>query len=127
MPHQRFAFHRPHGLLAPLLSLFGARVPQNCYVEVGHESVEIRMGPLFRQRVALAEISDVYRRSWPLWLGLGWRTDLRGTIGLISNRAGVVEIGLRQPIRAWIAPWPIKVRRIAVSVADPDGLIAALS
>ena len=58
---------------------------------------------------------------------VGWRTDLRGTIGLISNRAGVVEIGLRQPIRAWIAPWPIKVRRIAVSVADPDGLIAALS
>ena len=39
----------------------------------------------------------------------------------------LVSIQLRSPTRAWVVGYPVRLREVVVSTADPDALIAALS
>ena len=113
------------GIFRPLLLLFGAtRV--NGYVDVGekNEVVEFRMG-LYRSRVPRAEIRGARLRRWRPWEGIGWRTDLEGAVLLVSSGRELVEVSFERPLRGWISLGK-HYDRIAVSVEDPDGLIAAL-
>ncbi|MGH8631449.1 MAG: hypothetical protein ACREU7_11895, partial [Burkholderiales bacterium] len=74
--------------------------------------------------VPRSEIAGAARRNWPVWYGIGWRSDLRGVIGLTGSFQNVVEVRLKNRVRAW-GVFPCD--RIAVSLEDPDAFIAAVS
>lgn len=103
--------------------LIGGATHNNSYVEVTDGEVSFKYGLLFRRTVPKSEIVDVYTRHWPWWYGIGWRSDLRGVIGLVGSYENVVEVQLASRSRAW-GVFPCD--RIAVSVEDPAGFIAAL-
>ena len=111
------------GIFAPLLLLFGA-TRGTSYVEVRGKVVEFRMG-LYRKRVPRAEIRGARLRRWRPWEGIGWRTDREGAVLLVSAGRELVEVSFERPLRGWISLGK-RYDRIAVSVEDPDGLIAAL-
>ncbi len=106
----------------PLLWPFGAAEPSS-FVEVDEKRVRFKFGYLFDRSVLREEIERAYRRDWPIWMGVGWRSNLRGVIGLIGSTRGVAEIQLRSRSRAWRV---FPCDRIAVSLLDPDGFVAAL-
>ena len=115
-----------HPLLRALLLLFWTR-RSNSYVAVDANEVEFRMGPLFRLRVPPDEIGEAQRRGWPWWLGWGARFDRRGTVGLIGGRSGTVQVPLTGPRWVWLVLFPVKCRAVAVTVEEPEALIAALT
>jgi len=103
--------------------LAGGATRGRSYVEVREKDVAFRFGLWFQRSVPRSEIVGVTQRRWPVWLGVGWRSNLRGVIGLIGSYEGVVEVKLRNRTRAW-GVFPCD--RIAVSLEDPEGFIAAL-
>ena len=105
------------------LVLVGGATRENAYVEMDDDSLTICFGLLFGHTVMRADIESAGKRSWPLWMGVGWRTDLRRMFGLIGSRQGVVELRLTTPVRVWRV---LNCTRIAVSLEDPDGFLSAL-
>jgi len=100
----------------PLL-LIGGATPSNSYVELSEDAVNFRFGWLFRRTLPRSDIEEAVPRRWPLWYGVGWRTNFRGLIGLIGSYQGVVEIHLRTPGRVWGL---FSLRRLAVSLEEPQ-------
>jgi hypothetical protein len=107
---------------APML--VGGATKQTSYVDVGEEEVTVRFGYLFNRTIPKSEILGAAPRRWPLWYGLGWRSNLRGVIGLVGSYENVVEMKLATRGRAW-GVFPCD--RIAVSLEDPEGFIAAVT
>lgn len=103
--------------------LIGGATHANSYVEVTDDGVAFNYGMLFRRKVPRSEIVDAYTREWPWWYGIGWRSDLRGVVGLVGSYQNVVEVKLASRSRAW-GVFPCD--RIAVSMEDPAGFIAAV-
>lgn len=97
--------------------------PSNSFAEVMDGAVRFRCGLGFDRTISRDEIAGVDQRGWPWWMGIGLRTNLRGLIGLIGSSEGVVEVLLRTKRREW-GVFPCD--RIAISVQDPEGLVAAL-
>ena len=105
------------------LVLAGGATRENAYVDMDDDSLTICYGMLFGHTVMRADIESAAKRDWPIWMGVGWRSDLRGGFGLIGSRRGVVELRLTTPVRVWRL---LNCTRIAVSVEDPDGFLSAL-
>ncbi len=106
----------------PLL-LGGGVTRVNSYVEISADDVTFRFGFWFRRTFQRGDIEGAAPGRWPIWLGGRLVQLLRGEIGLIGSFRGVVELRLRTRARWGLAPFD----RIAVSLEDPDGFIAALS
>ncbi len=119
----RFAIRRDW-YWRPLLLLFGATAGRS-WLQVSGGELRARYGWLFDQRYPLGSVSGAGRRSWPLIYGVGWRFNFRDSLGLIGSHSNVVEIRFDRPRRAWIV-FPVRYRRMAASLEDPDGFIAAL-
>lgn len=118
--HFRMRLDRP---IRPLLLLFGG-APSNSFVDMTDEVVHFHFGFVFDRTIPRSDVESVSRRSWPWWMGMGWRSNLRGVIGLIGSTQGVVEVKLRKRQRAW-GVFPCD--RIAVSLEDPERFMAELS
>ena len=98
--------------------------PATSYVEVGSDSVEVRMGPAFvasipRQRVASVHDDDRPVRGWGVH---GWR----GTWLLNGSARGVVRVEIAPQVEARVLGIPVALRVLRVAVDDPAGLLAAL-
>ncbi len=107
---------------APAVRLGGA-TSNNSYVDVTAEAVTFHFGYLFNHTESREDIREVKARRWPWWMGIGWRSNLRGLLGLVGSYRNVVEVNFDSRSRAWgILP----MNRIAISVEDPEGLIEAL-
>lgn len=103
----------------PLLGLVGGRAA-DAYADVSADGIHFRFGPWFDRTIARNKIEAASRRDWPWWMGVGWRTDFGGLVGLIGSTMGVVEVRLTEPERRWAG---LKCERIAVSLDDPDGFL----
>ena len=102
--------------------LFIAATPSNSYVEVEGGEISLRFGRGFNQRIARDNVIAAAGMSWSLMNGLGVRAG--GQIfGLIGSTSGVVELQMRDSVPMRFAGWPWAVRRIAVSLEDPQGFI----
>jgi hypothetical protein len=101
----------------------GGATRANSYVEVTDEGIHFRFGLPFNRTVPFEEVRDVFARSWPLWYGIGWRSNLRGVIGLVGSYTGVVEVRLNKRSRVWAV---LPCDRIGVSLEDPEGFMAAV-
>jgi hypothetical protein len=108
----------------PFLALFGGTAARS-YVEVEATGIHARYGWLFDKRFAFSEIASVGRTSWPWWLGIGWRSNLVNLIGLTGSTEGAVEIRFRKRYLVWLLI-PLPMRRLAITLEDPDGFVAAL-
>jgi hypothetical protein len=106
----------------PLL-LVGGATSDTAYVELDKENLTFRFGFFYQQTFPRSEIEAASPREWPLWLGVGWRTTFRGTVGLIGSYQGVVEVRLRSPARTWGL---ISYDRLAVSLEEPEQFLAEL-
>jgi hypothetical protein len=114
-------YSRGYGLILGLMGL----PRHSAYVELDDALVRVRLGWAFhasfnRNRVESAEHTpDVLMTAG----AHGWRGRW-----LVNGATGpIVTIRLRGPASAFVLGFPIRLREIAVSVADPDALIAALS
>ncbi len=111
-------------LWRPLLLPFGGTADRS-FLEIEDGSLRVRFGWLFDHRFPLSEVEAASPSHWPVWGGIGWRTNLRGTVGLIGTYVHVVEVRFKAPQRVrMILPTPC--RRLYVSLEEPRDFIAAL-
>lgn len=109
-----------YGLLSSALLL----PPSSSYVEVRDGLVVARMGWGFHTRFPIsAVVKTSMRDDSPLSRGVhGWAGRW------LVNGAGenIVVIDLHPEQRARVMGFPVRLRRLMVSVTDPEGLRAAL-
>jgi hypothetical protein len=105
------------------LVLVGGATRRNSYVDVTPEAVTWHFGYAFNHTEDRDDITEVKSRGWPWWMGVGWRTNLRGLVGLIGSYDNIVEVAFEGQSRAW-GFFPLN--RIAVSLEDPEGFMSAL-
>lgn len=105
--------------------LFLAATPANSYVEIDGNDIHLRFGRAFQQTIARDNVIGAAPLPWSFMNGLGVRAG--GQIfGLIGSTGGVVELQLRDSVVMRFAAWPWAVRRIAISLEDPQGFIDAV-
>lgn len=99
--------------------------PSSAYVEVGDGQVHARMGWAFRVTFPLTAVT---RTS--MYDGLPRSRGVHGWGGrwLVNGSGeGIVEIALEPPPRAFVIGFPVRLRRLLVSVDDPAGLQESLA
>ena len=107
----------------PLL-LAGGATHENSFVELRDSDVRLRFGYLFDKTLSLQDVESVQEAAWPWYLGVGWRTNFMGLMGLIGSYRGVVELTLREPQRAMGV---FRFRRLAVSLEEPQRFVEAVA
>jgi hypothetical protein len=111
-------------LWRPLLLPFGG-TPERSYVELEDGVLHVRFGWLFNHSFPLDEVEGASPSHWPVWAGIGWRTNFRGTAALIGTYVNIVEVRFKQPQRVrMVVPTPC--RRLYLSLEQPSEFIAAL-
>ena len=96
------------------------------YVDVGPETVDVRMGPWFRARFDRARVVSAEDAPHPLILG--WGVHGWGGRWLVNgSSSGIVRIVLEPPARARVIGVPVRLRELLVSVEDPVGLQEVLA
>ncbi len=111
-------------LWRPLLLPFGATADR-AFVDVEDGEMHVRFGFLFDHRFPLDQVEGVAHSHWPLWAGIGWRTNFRGNIGLIGTYVNIVEVRFKEAERVRML-LPLPCRRLYLSVEEPQAFIAAL-
>jgi hypothetical protein len=107
----------------PLLIACGMP-PNAAYMDVGPESVRVRMGIGFRAEFPRASVRSPQRFRNQISIGVhggngGW---------LVNGAHGpLVAFSLDPPSRARVCGFPVQLRELAVSVDDPDALIGQLN
>lgn len=113
------------GYLRSLFSLLGCG-PSRSEVVLEHGELLVRMGWMFSMRMPVDSVRRAKHGEARWWLGIG----VHGLFGLwqINGALGsVVTLELEPPVRAkLLSVVPVKVRRLHVSVEDPDAVIAAV-
>ena len=122
---QRFLIRR-NKVLRPLLAPFGGTAARS-FVEIDGDRLRAKFGWLFDYTFPIDQIEDAGPSKWPWYLGLGWRTTLRGRIGLIGSYKNVVEIRLRTRYRVNMVLPKLSCERLAVSLEEPEAFLEALS
>ena len=120
----RFEFAR--GVFRPLFAILGMGA-RKCWIEVDGDRLRVRMSWAFRMdapvgAVASAEQAD---EPIPLWLGIGvhgWRRQWAVNTALKPHAV----VRFSSPQRAWALPFPIRVKTLHLSPADPAALVAAV-
>ena len=100
--------------------------PSGSYAELGDDTIQVRLGWAFSARIPrplVARAGPGRRPRIPLTAGAhGWA----GRWLVNGAPDGIVAIELTEPVRAFVAGFPIRLRHLAVSLEDPDGFLAAL-
>lgn len=99
--------------------------PANSFVDVGPETVTIRMGWAFRATLPRSSVTAaVHDHDRVLgWGAHGWR----GRWLVNGSSSNIVRIGFEPRGRGRTAGFPVNVAIARVSVDEPDALIAALT
>ena len=104
-------------------SLIGL-LPSSSYLNVDGQQVDVRMGWAFSSgfpRSAVVSVSQLGSKPWSRGVhGLAGRWLVNG-----SGR-GVVSIQLSPPQRAYVLGFPVQLKLLMVSVAEPSVLAAVL-
>ena len=109
-----------YGILSSALFL----PPSSSYVEVDSEQVSVRMGWAFRSRfprAAVASASETHER--PLSRGVH---GFAGRWLVNGSGQGILTIDLTPSQRGYVMGFPVRLRQLMVSVAEPVALAAVL-
>jgi hypothetical protein len=107
-----------------VISIAVGLLPSSSYVHVGGEQVEVRMGWAFRSRFPRSAVVSVSQ--------LGRRPISRGVHGFAGrwlvngSGEGVVSIELSPRQRAYVLGFPVRLKDLLVSVAEPAVLAEAV-
>jgi hypothetical protein len=114
------AYTRPMRLLLTALGMG----PGVSGVLVDADVVEVRMGWAFRARIPLASVHDLRRPHLPvLSRGVhGWA----GRWLVNGSSRGVLRMTVEPPADARVCGVPVRLTELAISLENPDGLLAAL-
>jgi hypothetical protein len=93
-------------------------------VELGGDDLIVRMGWAFRARIPRSAIERP-RRGRALWFSVGVH-GIFGVWAVNGSPKGTVWIDVDPPVRARVIGFPIRLRRLALGLEDPDGFIDAL-
>jgi hypothetical protein len=110
-------------LWRPALLVFGV-TPKRSFIEIGGEDLHVCFGRL-EYHFPLEAVEDVTPSRWPLWAGIGARTNFRGAVGLVGTYVNVVKITFteRQQIRLLVRT---NCKALFLSVEEPHAFITAL-
>ena len=99
--------------------------PRLSEVVVDDTNLRVRMGWTFHAEVPRADIRRVTAAERPFfaWGVHGWR----GRWLVNGSSDGIVGVEIDPPARAWTLGIPIRLRTVHISLADPRGLITALT
>ena len=118
--HYPISFDGWYRVLSSIVGL----LPSASYLNVETEEVEVRMGWAFRSRFprsAVVSASEVGRR--PLSRGVH---GFAGRWLVNGSGRGVVGIQLNPRQRAYVLGFPVRLKLLMVSVAEPPALVLAL-
>jgi hypothetical protein len=94
------------------------------FIEIDSEELHVAFG-LFDYHFPLDAVEDVKLSSWPLWAGIGARTNFRGVVGLLGTYVNVVEIDFSAPQQVRMLT-RVPCKKLYVSVEDAHEFVAAL-
>jgi hypothetical protein len=99
--------------------------PSSAYVEVDGHQVEVRMGWAFRCRFPRSAVTSATEiRDRPLSRGVH---GFSGRWLVNGSGRGILSIDLMPPQRAYVMGFPIRLRQLMVSVAEPATVAGALT
>ena len=113
---RRFEFAAPVWLFVPVFWLMPGR-----RIEVTPDVVKVRMAWGFRANIKRSAIRSARHESR--------RTISRGAHGLFgrwlvnTTGSGLITLELDPPQRGWVLGYPVRVREVTLSPADPDGFL----
>jgi hypothetical protein len=98
------------------------------FVAVAEERTRIRFAGFVDTVVANNDILSAKTTKWPIWGGIGIRTNFRGHVALCSAWGEAVEMDFRHPIRIWVIPrlWKVQATRLTVSIRNGEKLVDRL-
>lgn len=95
------------------------------YVDIDPQRLVAQFG-WKRIEVSRSDVLGAERSKWPWWGGIGWRSDLRHSIGLIGALSPIVRVHVRpQPIT--MLGIPHKLTDLYLSVENPDAVVRELN
>ena len=102
--------------------------PRYSTVRVDHDRVSVRMGFggwAFTAAVPTTSITEVTRVAGPV---LGWGVHgWRGLWLVNGSSKGLVRMTIEPRARGHCLGFPLRIRQLTVSLADPDGFVKAVS
>lgn len=107
----------------PALLVLGV-TPKRSYIEIGEEEAHVCFGRL-EYHFPLNAVEDVRLSNWPLWAGIGVRTNFRGNVGLVGAYVNVVKITFKEPQQMRLL-LKTMCKQLFLSVEEPHALITAL-
>jgi hypothetical protein len=107
----------------PALVVLGV-TPNRSFIEIDEDDFHVCFGRL-EYYFPLEAVEDVKFTNWPLWAGVGARTNFRGAVGLIGTYVNVVKITFKEPqqIRLLVR---MTCKELFLSVEEPHAFISAL-
>ena len=100
--------------------------PSNSFVDLGGETVHVRLGWAFSGRIPRRLVQRAAMGKPP---AIRFTAGAHGWGGrwLVNGAPdGIVDIELTEPVRAFVAGFPIRLRVLSVSLEDPDGFLEAV-
>jgi len=122
MPNKQFAM-----AISPIWrpALLGMGVtPSRSFVEVGDEDLNVSFGP-FQYKFPIEAIEEAAISQWPVWAGVGARTNFRGTVGLIGTYVNVVKVTFKAPQQMRLL-LKTSCRNLYFSLEEPHAFMAAV-
>lgn len=105
------------------LAIVGLR-PSSSYVELTDDTMTVRMGVGFRSTVPRRSIRAAEPYDGPVggWGVHGWR----GRWLVNGSATNLVDVHLDPPARGYMTGFPVTVKRLRLSMVDPEAFLSAL-
>ncbi|MGZ4672507.1 MAG: hypothetical protein ACXVH5_04475 [Ilumatobacteraceae bacterium] len=102
--------------------------PRHCHVELTADRLKVKMGMAgwaFSAALPRSSVTDAKRATGPVlgWGAHGWR----GQWLINGSSQGLVRVSIAPAGRGRCLIIPVKVRRLTLSLEEPDQFIAALA
>lgn len=122
----RFLARRAAGPLALPLTVGGGlmwlgRTLGDSFVDLADDHLRVKLGALFDETIALADVARVTTAEWRLLGGLGVRTNMKDMVAVVTRAGPVAEISLWRPIRLPVIPKILHIRALRL-VVSPENL-----
>jgi len=96
----------------------------SAFAEVNEDDFHVRFGRFFDYHFPVEEVEKVTFGHWPVWAGVGPRTNFRGSVGLIGTYVNMVEVTFKEPQRIRMVV-PVRCKRLFFAVEEPHAFVGA--
>ena len=109
--------------MRPILAVSGLG-PTRVRIVLSDAELVVRAGPWFRARIPRSSLRSAGRRR-DAWWAIGVHTDFRGAWLINGSPRGIVMVEVDPPARGRMAGIPVKLKRLGLSLDDPDAFLSA--